>query len=262
MTGVNKGRDHTLEYEAQAEAIIKRDDQGRFIEEFRWTRLSMGTQEIALDDKSRSFRQHLSLDPNVEMSPPDISGLHPLLIGPVFDLMTFYVDANPSLHQGQLRKAGETRYVAHGQPNSWADGTNVVLGQDCIDFDLTLKAVNGKTAVLQVRHVPPKQGGLEFPAQWMHERLNPDVPNNWVQVQRDTTTTPPRFVAAAGHEVFDVLIELEQPSGIINSASMDNPVEVMQRHCSDEQLTDCGEPTRYQIRRQIHLRRVVAESQN
>lgn len=32
---------------------------------------------------------------------------------------------------------------------------------------------------------------------------------------------------------------------------MDNPLEVLQRECTDESLTVCGDPIRYQIRRNI-----------
>src|SRR5687767_3133230 len=39
MTGVNQGREHTLKYTAEAQSTVARDDQGRFVEQFRWTRL-------------------------------------------------------------------------------------------------------------------------------------------------------------------------------------------------------------------------------
>ncbi|MCI0632222.1 MAG: hypothetical protein L0Y44_16385 [Phycisphaerales bacterium] len=257
MTGSNQGREHTFNYTAHAEGIVKRDANGRFIEEFRWTELSFGGQKIPLDESSLNFRQHLSLDPNVDMTPPDITGINPMLIGPVFDLMTFYVDLHPSLHQGRLKQVGDRTHVAHGQPNSWADGTNVIIGQDCIDFDLTLQRMDEGVAVLNVRHVPPAETSIELPAKWMHERVNPESPNNWVQVQRaaaDKSNSGAQVVAAAGHETFDVVLEIERPSGRIIKATMDNPVDVVQRHC-DQSLNECGEPVKYRIRRQIELKR-------
>jgi len=107
--------------------------------------------------------------------------------------------------------------------------------------------------------VPPQKTSVKLPAAWMHERANPDAPNNWVQVQRgadgESNGAAP-FVAAAGHETFDVVIEIERPSGRIVSARMDNPVIVIQRHCKDKTLRDCAEATTYQIRRVIQLRRL------
>ncbi len=256
MTGVNQGREHTIKYTAEAEALIKRDEQGRFIEEVRWTRLMLAGQEIPLDEASANFRQRVSLDPSVNMTPPspkDITGINPMLIGPVFDFMTFYVDLHPALHQGKLKRAGDHVRIAHSQPNSWADGTNVIIGEDCIDFDLTLQRIDETRAVLNVRHVPPPESSIRLPAPWMHERVNPRSPNNWVQVQRDAASGG--FVAAAGHETFDVVITIDRATGSILAATMDNPVDVVQWHCIDEALTDCGEPMKFRIHRRIELRR-------
>jgi hypothetical protein len=86
----------------------------------------------------------------------------------------------------------------------------------------------------------------------MQERVSADAPNNWVQVQRAKGA----FVAAAGHETFDVAIEVERPSGRILSATMDNPVDIVQRRCADESLKEPGEPVKYRIHRKIELRRV------
>jgi hypothetical protein len=252
MTGTNQGRERTITYAAEAEARVVLDEQGRFVEEFRWTKLAVAGQDMPLDERTAAFRQRLSLDPRVEMTPPDISGINPMLIGPVFDLMTFYVDLHPSLHQGRLLKPGDRIHVPHGQPNSWADGTHVTLGEDCIDFDLALESVEPARARLRVRHVPPKETTIRLPAAWMQERVHKDAPNNWAQVQRGEDG----FVAAAGHEIFDVAIEIERPSGCILSATMDNPVDIVQRHCADESLKEPGEPARYRIHRRIELRRV------
>jgi hypothetical protein len=268
MTGSNQGREHTISYTAEAQVTVKRDEQGRFFEEFRWMSLQLNGQGVPLDQASADFRQRVSLDGTLDMTPPapqDIARINPMLIGPVFDLMTFYVDLHPSLHQGKLAAIGDRVHVPHSQPNSWADGTRVILGEDCIDFELTLTHTDDASATLNVRHVPPEQSSIRLPASWMHERINPDRPNNWVQVQREQAadarnasdaSAAPRFVAAAGHETFDVVIIIDRPSGTIRSATMDNPVDLVQRTCNDEALTDCGEPVKFQIRRRIELRRL------
>lgn len=260
MSGTNQGRQGTLHYEAEAESKVVRDGRDCFVEEIRWTRLTFANRDVPLDEASLAFRQRLSLDPRYEMSPPDITGINPMLFGPVFDLMTFYVDLHPSLHQHKLNAIGDSVHVAHGRPNSWADGVNVILGEDCIDFALKLEALDAQRAALRVRHIPPKASSVKFPAEWMQERVKPGVPNNWVQVQRAPAqaadASGPKFIAAAGHEVFDVLITIDRSTGSILSATMDNPVDVIQRHCADESLNMCGDPVKFQIRRSIELRRM------
>jgi hypothetical protein len=42
--------------------------------------------------------------------------------------------------------------------------------------------------------------------------------------------------------------------GKITSGTINNPVEVLERNCTDLTLTVCGAPVRYQILRQIEIR--------
>lgn len=254
MTGVNRSRESERTYTAECEGVVLRDAGGAFVEEFRWTSLRVGGREIALDEGSRSFRQRMSLDPSAEMAIPDISAVNPMLIGPILDLMTFYADLQPSLRRSGLEEVGDRAKVPHGEPNSWADGTHVLIGEDAIDFDLTLADLNDAQAVLRVRHVPPAdpKTPIRMPAPWMLEPVG-DAPNNWVQVARESSLRSSRLVAAVGMETFDVTITVERPSGRILSARMENPVEVRQRRCRDESLLDCEEPVRYRIDRQVEL---------
>ena len=77
-----------------------------------------------------------------------------------------------------------------------------------------------------------------------------DVPNNWVQVRK---LAGGRYIASVGKETFDAQIRLSVANGKIVSAGLDNPVEVFERECTDEALTQCGEGVRYQILRQIQI---------
>jgi hypothetical protein len=255
MTAVNQGRDSTLKYTAESEGRVVRSSDGHFFEETRWTRLVVNGQEIPLDQASQDFRQCLSLDAGYEMPMPDIRGINPMLIGPVFDLMTFYVDLHPNLHQHRLHKRGDRTRIAHNQPNSWADGTHVLVGEDCIDFELELIDVARQQAQLRVRHVPPQEMCIRLPAEWMRTPVG-DAPNNWVQVQRNLGEASPSlpFTAAVGHETFDVVVTAHCPSGRIIAATMDNPVDVVQRRCRDEALTDCDDLEKFRIHRRIELR--------
>lgn len=253
MTGVNQGRDSTRTYTAESEAIVEREQDGTFFEDTRWIHLEVDGREVALDEKSLAFRQHLSLDPRHAMPFPDIRGVNPMLIGPVFDLMTFYVDLHPALSKGRLVHAGDHVYVPHPQANSWADGVRILVGQDRIDFDLTLVDAGDRAAHLRVRHVPPPEPGLELPAEWMGSPVG-DGPNNWVQVEKVARSDPAEYVAAVGRESFDVDLNVERPSGRIVSATMDNPVDVVEMRCRDAALKDCTDRARYRIQRRIELR--------
>jgi hypothetical protein len=126
-----------------------------------------------------------------------------------------------------------------------------VLGEDSIDFEIVLGEAStaSGTRRLLVRHVPPREPRITLPAEWMRTPVA-DTPNNWVQVVR---LLEDRYVAAVGQETFDAQIELSLENGRIVSATLDNPVEVSERECSDETLTQCGDAVRYQILRQIQV---------
>jgi hypothetical protein len=155
------------------------------------------------------------------------------------------------MNQNGLVHAGDHAYVHYGASNSWADGTRVVLGQDSIDFEVFLESIDraSQVATLVVRHVPPQEPQVRLPARWMTAPVGASQ-NNWVQVEK---TPDGKYTAGVGQETFDVEIKLDLATGRILSATMDNPVDVMERVCSDNALTACGDPERYRIRRQITL---------
>lgn len=248
MKGTNRSRTRTITYEVDANGIVKKDS-GRFVEEYAWSGLIRDGASVAPDPAATSFRQILSLEPNYPLSVPDLSHVI-LLIGPITDLLTFYADLSVA-RNGRLAHPGDHFYFKHGAPNLWADGNYVTVGQDSIDFDVTLTAVNTNdgTLSLTVRHVPPEKPQVSLPAGWMRAPVA-DTPNNWVEVSK---TPEGKFAAAVGKETFDVELKVSLIDGRILSGSVDNPVEVMERDCADSALTSCGEPFRYEIRRQITI---------
>jgi hypothetical protein len=164
--------------------------------------------------------------------------------------MTFYSDLFLAMHQGALRKAGDHFYFPSPTTASWADGTAVVLGEDHIDFDITLTAVDtaSDVATLLIKHVPPSAPKIRLPADWMSARVA-DTPNNWVQVRKTATG----FAASVGKETFDVTLNVDISNGKILSARMENPVTKVTRACSDAALTQCGDAQATPTLRRIEL---------
>ncbi len=251
MVGVNQGPRGTIRYEAQVAGEVKRDSAGILYEDLHWTSLSLNGAPYPLTPASTGFPQLLSLSPAFPLSVPNLSGVQPALIGPIVDLLTFYVDLQLAMRQGQLHRDVDHVYVEHGLPNSWADGANVIVGEDAIDFDIELApdSVSDQVVSVVIHHVPPKKSGIRLPADWMHTPVS-DCPNNWVQVTR---TQGGQYVAAVGKETFAVTIKINRLTGAIIFASMDNPVEVLERECPDSTLANPGKPVLYTIHRRIEL---------
>jgi len=248
MRATNKGRYSTTAYEADVNCTVKKDAAGIFSEECAWSNLVVNGKSVELSAAAQNLRQTLSLDANATPTVPDLSQVIPL-IGPITDLLTFYSDLWLANKLQQLHRVGDHFYFARGTPNSWADGNYVLLGQDSIDFDLTLAEKNDQgVATLVVRHVVPKEPQIKLGADWMKTPVA-DTPNNWVEVEKSGDG---KFSAEIGKETFDVQVKVAG-DGKILSATLDNPVEVLERDCTDADLTHCGDPARYQIKRQIEL---------
>lgn len=246
MQATNQGHIRNVRYEARAVASVKKNAAGVFVEEFAWSDVQVNDQPQTLEPASADFRETLSLAPGYSLSVPDLTQVQPILIGPIADLLAFYADVQLAMRQETLAKPGDHVSVKNGSLNSWADGTYVVLGQDAIDFEITLKSIDKKTAVVVVRHVPPAEPAIQFPADWMKAPVA-DTANNWLEVEK----TGDKYAAEVGKETFEANITLDVATGRILSATMENPVEVLQRDCTDRVLTSCGDPIRYRIRRQI-----------
>jgi hypothetical protein len=255
MRAVNEDRHQTLRYSAVA-AVHVRPDAGACVEEVDWGQLVVNGSAHPLPANGPAVHQELSLAPEYRWSMPDVAHLDPALIGPVLDLMTFYVDLWLAMKTGQLVRAGDRFVVPRGGPNSWADGRRVLLGEDAIDFDVALSAVDAaaRTATVIVRHVPPAQPAIRLPAAWMRAPVadTPDngVPCNWVEVER---LAADRFVSAVGRETFTVELRVDLDDGRLLSATMDNVVDLVERPCTHEALDDPGAPVRSRIHRRIEL---------
>lgn len=248
---LNQSRLTTTEYEAHAEGVVSKDSSGIFVENLAWTDLHLNDEQIRLSAASRAFREPLSLAQGAKLSIPPLGKVQEGLIGPIGDLLTFYADVKIAMNQKPGR-VGDHAYVKFGAPNSWADGTHVVVGEDSIDFDVTLQSIDPKaqTATLLVRHVPPVQPQIKLSAPWMSERVG-NTENNWVQVEKGSDG---KYVAGVGQETFNVEIKVVLATGRILSATMDNPVEISERVCTDAALAACGAPQRYTVHRRITLR--------
>lgn len=247
MDGVNENWHYTIE----ATGTVKKDSSGAFYEDYQWSNMKSDGQPVDLGAGTAALHQRLSLDPDQNPAIPDLSKVDPKTIGPITDLMTFYVDLWLAVKTGQVTHAGDHFYVPNGTPQSWADGSNVLLGQSAVDFDITLKSVDAaaQTALVDVRHVPPPKSTIKQPASWMQTPVG-DKPNNWVSVQKGRDG---KFEAGIGEETFDVELTVSLKDGRILNASMDNTVKTSERTCEDEGLTKCTEPKPHTITRKISI---------
>jgi hypothetical protein len=248
MEGNNDGREYTI----RATDNIKRDPNGRFYEEIGWSDYVSNTPQT-LTSTSLALRQTVSLDdPVTYMKVPNLAGIQPVLIGPITDTLTFYSDLLLAI-KSKLAHEGEKDYVSRSTPNSWADGQRILLGQDVVDFSLTVVAANptDHTETFLIQHLPPPVLHIQQPVTWM-ENEHPTTPNNFVQVSKEQDG----YIAETGRETFDVQMIIDSRDGRILSATMHNPVLLRTRTCTDRELTRCSFERPRSILRDITFRLV------
>ena len=238
-------------YTADASGTANKTASGSYIEEFRWTGMTSNGQSNNLAPVMVEFREPLSLDPSWTPSAPDLSKVDPKMVGPILDLMTFYVDLWLINKVGIFQHPGSHFYMPTPQASSWADGTRVLVGKSHIDFDLNLQSIDPvkQTAVVVVHHVPPSHPDLQLPAEWMQAPVA-DTANNWVEV---TKSKDGKFQAGVGKETFDDTIIVSTADGRILSATMENPVVTSSRDCDDAALTKCGVARPHTIHRHVEI---------
>jgi len=245
-----KGINEDWGYDVQATGVVKKTSTGIHYEEYQWSNLVFSGKAVSLPQQSVDFRQQLSLDPEFKNTVPNLAVVHPMLIGPITDLLTFYSDLWLTIRTGKLTKPGDHFRVDYGIPTSWADGKRVLIGEDSIDFDLTLaELLPGDKAVVVVRHVPPQAPRIKLPADWMREPAS-DTANNWVIVEK---LQEGKYLAQVGKETFDAHIQVNLADGRILSAVLENPISAVERECSDVALTACGAPRHREIKRHIEM---------
>ena len=245
-----KAKNDAWEYEIDAFGTVAKNKEGMWEEQFVWSNMVSGGHPLPLPEESANFHQQLSLDPAYTLKLPDFSKVSPMLIGPMADMMTFYSDLWLAMKAGNLSKAGDHLYVPVGGPNSWADGSRVILGEDSIDFDFTLTDVDAtnKTAKLIAKHVPPKEPKVRLSADWMKPPVA-DTPNNWVEVSKSGE----KYMAEVGKETFTVELKISLEDGKILHVTMENPVTAIHRDCTNAAFTQCTPATPRQIMRRVEI---------
>lgn len=242
-------------YTAAARGVVLRDSAGRFVEDYTWSSPALG----ANPDSSR-LHQRVSLEPSVTPMPPDFRRFDARLAGPALDFLTFYVDLWLAGRMPTLTTVGSRAHVPFSVNGNWADGRSTLLGQDAVEFEFTIVG-EGKTndrdsVILSVRHTPPAALRVRLPAAWMrHVAVDSTLrlPNNWVQVTRKGSGASQRYTAAVGIETFGVSIVVARADGHILHASMENPVDGVERVCRDAELSDCEPARSFHIMRRIAL---------
>ena len=224
-------------------------------ERIAFDRLSR-TQDGKTDDLSEAIAKFpawdVSLSPTdggVGLALPDILGWDMAVVGPVTDLLTFWVAISPQAGIDKVSKVGQSYVLPEAPVASWANGVDIPVGQDCIQISITLKELGESTAVFETRFMPPEEASLKMLKSWMDESVVEGTPNNFQQQM----SMGEAAMVMWGREYFVVTSTVRRADGMLLSATMSNELQLkMKIGCSSE-LQACKHEVPLHIRRELSL---------
>ncbi len=156
---IMRGENNGSTYAVRLRSLVSRGSDGRLGEEQAFSDIGPEGQERALPSGGGDFRVRVTMKKGgAPFVMPDLSTARGL-VAPVLDLLTFYSDLFLAINVGNLREAGDRVHVPNPTAASWADGTSVLVGEDAVDFEIQLRALDrtAGVATLAVGHVPRHQ---------------------------------------------------------------------------------------------------------
>ena len=211
---------------------------GGFHESVTWKRLTSNGKEVKADP---NYKQILTLDPKskLKMAIPPPTMMNRL----VFDTLNFFANEFVAISKANLIQPGDHALLNGKGVNSWKNPqTGIILGADCLDYDVMLLALNGRHATVRVVNIPPLSAcEIALPEgnwSWLKNQLG-EPENNLFQIQKQADG---KFMAFSGIEIVDTIMQIDIESGKILSASMHNPVVRQVAICYDEKGNGCEKP--------------------
>lgn len=116
-----KGKNNNWLYEIRVIGTVRKNADGRFVDEFVWSDFVSDGTPRALRTETQALRAQVTLEGGNPFVMPNLADAGPI-VGPVTDMLTFYADLFLAMHGGMLREAGDHILVPNPTVASWAAG--------------------------------------------------------------------------------------------------------------------------------------------
>ncbi|WP_205509592.1 hypothetical protein [Longitalea arenae] len=226
------------------------NENGVLGEEIKWvSKMSIdGKDTIRLDSIARSVAPYrISLLPGGKVLLPKLS--IPQMVGEVTDLNTFFVAIAPALHAWKLNVKDTIIRMAELQRGDFTDSITILYGNDCTQVSQHLLAANKKQTVIRTDFSPPDSFSLT-PILDTVARQSFDRPNNFQMIQKGQGDKVNVFW---GVESFVINTKLNNGTGAILEASMDNLLNLRMRYNASPDLKTYAVEMPVTIKRSLRL---------
>jgi hypothetical protein len=224
------------------------NEGGLLSEEIKWlSKISYnGKDSVLLDSVAQRVTSYkISLSPTGKVLLPKLS--IPEMVGEITDLNTFLVAIAPALNAHKLSDKNRNFKNPELQQGKFADSNTILYGTDCIQSSQHLITADKRFTTIRTDFTPPDSFCLS-PLLDTVAKKTYDHSNNFQMIQRGAGD---KVNFLWGIESFIITTKLDNKTGAILEASMENILTLRMRYNSSLDLKT------YAIEMPVKIRRVL-----
>ncbi|HEX6430920.1 MAG TPA: hypothetical protein VF008_24695 [Niastella sp.] len=236
---------------AICELQVVTDSNGIPYDEIHWISKKEITTKDSTDHtaEARQVKPYrVSLHPNGQVDLPKIEIAS--MTGEITDFNTFMVAISPKLGMTTLKKKGDVYVHKEVVKGDFSNGKDIILGNDCLAVQATLKEVTNKNIMIETSFLPPADTCLSFLTADMTKPVTPDTLNNFQMVRPFASK---RYNVMYGNEYFIINGSIQKKDGKLTQATMFNRLSLKIKLYCDEQYAKCQSTMPFNIVRNLQL---------
>jgi hypothetical protein len=234
------------------ELEVVKDSLGIPHDKVRWIsrEVKSSNDTIRSDAEAMAIMPYLiSLHPKGKLEIPkiDVQGM----TGAIQDFATFFVAVSPHIGATALQYTGETFIRKELVTGNFANGMNILKGDDCFVVAMQLDELTEDQVRLTTSFQPPLKNGLSYLLKEMEVPVVKDTLNNFQMV---LALGNGRYNVQYGKEAFVITTSIARKDGKIKQAEMYNQLNLKLKINCDAAYNDCKMEVPFLITRKLKLK--------
>jgi hypothetical protein len=235
---------------AVCELQVVTDSLGIPCDEVHWISKKVITAKDTTDETAEAlqvkpYRISLHAKGQINLPKLEIAGM----TGEITDFHTFFVAISPKLGINDLMKKSDVHVQKEFVRGDFANGKDIIKGNDCLAVQLKLTDVNKENALIETSFLPPADTCLTYLTTDMNKPVAGDTINNFQMVKPLNN----RFNVLYGKEDFIINSIMQKKDGKIKEATMVNHLNLKVKVLCDDQYTNCQATMPFTILRNLKL---------
>lgn len=226
------------------------NDAGILAEEIKWiSKISYDeTTSASLDSFAKMVTPYrISLLPNGKVLLPKLTVSQ--MVGEVTDLNTFFVAVAPASNANKVSAKNPVYINKEPRQGNFADSIFILYGADCIEMSQHFISADKQSTTIRTDFLPPASFCLTPKLDTVAQKIY-DQPNNFQMIQKGAGDKVNFFW---GVETFTITSRVDNKTGAIIEASMENTLNLQMRYNSSIDLQSYAMQIPVKIKRVLKL---------